>query len=766
MDDKTVVARLHQNGSRRATKVVVATTVLLSFISFWRAAAIVLCDLASSAYYAGGIAEKQIGKSAPWFILAIMLFSYAVRAIYIESCSMFVRGGVYKVVHEAMGGTLAKISVSALMFDYVLTGPISGVSAGLYLAGLINEVGDMLHLKALLVHPPYFASGFAVLVTLFFWRQNIFGLHESSGKALRIMQVTSIMVGILIVWCLATIAVKGFQPVPLPTMANLHFGEGSLGWLEGTVAPTFTAVAILVGLGHSLLAMSGFETLAQVYREIETPKLKNLQRAGNVIFVYSALFTSVVSFFGVMLISDSERPKYIDNLIGGLTTVLVGPAILKLLFHVFVVTIGTLILAGAVNTAIIGSNGVLNRIAEDGVLPEWFRKPHTRYGTTSRLINTIVIFQVVTILLTKGDVNLLGEAYAFGVVWSFSMNALSVFLLRFKMPGQREWKVPLNFHFRGVEIPVGLGLITLFLLTIAGINLVTKEIATIAGILFTVAFFTTFALSEKANKHRHAARAGAIEPFRTVPSEDVSAGTVNVRAGSVLVACRNPNQLEHLERVLEKTDTRKVDVVVLSVHRVTAASSGEFDLEADQIFAQAEEKLFSHVVSVAEKAGKHVELLAVAATNPWLGMVQSAARLGCSRIVCGVSPLFADLAEQGKAVGEAWETLPQPRPSLSLEIIPPEQAQSVYFNLGPHPPRLWPEDVELVHNLWLELTEKGLGSKLHHRDVVGVALRRLEQQLHSTQENDVLNDFVQEVNQHSSKTLQQSPNAISPKPAG
>ncbi len=127
-------------------KVVVATTVMLSFISFWRAAAIVLSDLASSAYYVGGIAEHAIGKAAPWFILAIMLFSYAVRAIYIESCSMFVRGGVYKVVHEAMGGTLAKFSVSALMFDYVLTGPISAVSAGLYLGGLINEIGEHLQM--------------------------------------------------------------------------------------------------------------------------------------------------------------------------------------------------------------------------------------------------------------------------------------------------------------------------------------------------------------------------------------------------------------------------------------------------------------------------------------------------------------------------------------------------------------------------------------------------------------------------------------------
>src|SRR5579864_2333329 len=120
-------------------RIVVASSVALTFISYWRAAAIVLNDLGSSAYYAGGIAEEAVGKAAPWFILGVMLFSFAVRAVYVESCSMFVRGGVYRVVKEALGGTFAKFSVSALMFDYILTGPISGVSAGQYIAGLINE---------------------------------------------------------------------------------------------------------------------------------------------------------------------------------------------------------------------------------------------------------------------------------------------------------------------------------------------------------------------------------------------------------------------------------------------------------------------------------------------------------------------------------------------------------------------------------------------------------------------------------------------------
>src|ERR1035438_3451356 len=149
-----------ETNRRMATRVVVASTVMLSFISFWKAAAIVLCDLGSSAFYAGGIAETAVGKSAPWFILAIMLLAYAVRAVYIESCGMFVRGGVYRVVKEAMVGTLAKFSVSALMFDYVLTGPISGVSAGQYLGGLLNELLSYAHVSMQL-NPNATAATFA-----------------------------------------------------------------------------------------------------------------------------------------------------------------------------------------------------------------------------------------------------------------------------------------------------------------------------------------------------------------------------------------------------------------------------------------------------------------------------------------------------------------------------------------------------------------------------------------------------------------------------
>src|SRR6516165_9795129 len=215
-------------------RVLVATTALLSFISFWRAAAIVLNDLGSSAFYAGAIAEQAIGKSAPWFILAIMLFSYAVRSLYIESCSMFVRGGVYRVVKEAMGGTLAKFSVSALMFDYILTGPISGVSAGQYLSGLLDELCQYFHLTQ-----SHFSGGttgliaatFAIIVTVYFWWENTKGIPESSEKALHIMKLVTVMVVILIGWCAYTIYFRHSPLPPFPYPSNLHLTAGSLGWL-------------------------------------------------------------------------------------------------------------------------------------------------------------------------------------------------------------------------------------------------------------------------------------------------------------------------------------------------------------------------------------------------------------------------------------------------------------------------------------------------------------------------------------------------------
>src|ERR1700687_3431483 len=521
MENQTAKQSLPTLTGPRTQRVLVATTAMLAFISFWQAAAVVLNDMGSSAFYAGAIAEHFVGKSAPWFILAIMLLSYAVRAVYIESCSMFVRGGVYRVVKEAMGGTLAKVSVSALMFDYIPTGPISGVSAGLYLVGLLNELLHYFHLHFDL--PVNFtAAVFAAVVTIYFWWENIKGIPESSEKALRIMYVTTVMVVLMLAWCGYTLWARGAHLPPWPRCSNLVSSSDALGWLRHTSLPYAVGlIGVLVGLGHSVLAMSGEETMAQVYREIEHPKLRNLEKAGFVIFLYSLIFTAGVAFFAVMIIPDSVRNNSFDNPIGGLAMYLVGPLSLRLVFRAFVVVVGVLMLAGAVNTAIVGSNGVLNRVSEDGILPHWFRHPHRRFGTSHRLLNLVVALQLLTIVLSGGNIFILGEAYAFGVMWSFAMKGLAVLVLRYKQPGEREFRVPLNLKVRNIEIPLGLGLITIALFALCVINLFTKQVATLSGVAFTIIFFAVFTTSEKMTRRRTTAHA-ELDQFNLEPGEDLT----------------------------------------------------------------------------------------------------------------------------------------------------------------------------------------------------------------------------------------------------
>jgi len=711
-------------------RVVVATTVLLTFISFWRAAAIVLNDMGSTAFYIGGIVEQALGKSAPWFILGIMLFSYIVRAVYIESSAMFVRGGVYRVVKEAMGGTLAKLSVSALLFDYVLTGPISGVSAGQYIAGLVN---DLMHrFGSSLTLPVNATAAFvAVLITVYFWWRNTQGIHESSDDALRIMKVTTVMVVLMIVWCGATLLMHGGGPLPpAPTLKNIQFSDDALGWLKGTIWPTFTAVAILMGFGHSILAMSGEESLAQVYREIEHPKVKNLKRAGFVIVIYSLLFTSLVSFFATSLIPDAVRPQFYLNLISGLAMHVAGPSWARLSFQAFVVVVGFLMLAGAVNTAIVGSNGVLNRVSEDGVMTDWFRKPHRRFGTTYRLINLITLLQLLTIVVSRGDVYVLGEAYAFGVVWSFAFKSLAMFVLRYKEPDAptREWKVPLNPKIGGREFPLGLGLITVSLFGAAVINLFTKQTATISGILFTLMFYAVFVVSERVTaKRRRHAHEEHTDQFQLMREPDVGLEQLNARPGCVLVPVRDYNTLRHLDRAVTGTDTDKQDVVVLTIRRLAGPDAGVSDIEGEELFTSYEQILFTRVVSIAERHGRAVKLLVVPATNVFDAVARTAVRLQAREIVLGESAKMS-AEDQALRLGEIWDRVPRDRALVTELSVYVADGAEKRFSLGAHAPALSPEDIEQIHRIWAEAI-RAVGPGVHHRDIVAAALDSFQEEL-------------------------------------
>jgi amino acid transporter len=734
-------------------RLIVASSVMLTFISFWRAAAIVLNDLGSSAFYAGGIAEQAVGAAAPWFILGIMLFSFAVRAVYVESCSMFTRGGVYRVVKEALGGGFAKLSVSALMFDYILTGPISGVSAGQYITGLMNELILVAHHSHWL--PPalidaqghafqfnmnYTSAMFAGLVTIYYWWQNIKGIEESSDKALRVMQITTVMVVFLFAWGSYSVFVRGVHLPPSPIPSHLVFSNDALGFLKGTrLVPIFGLFGILMAFGHSILAMSGEESLAQVNREIQHPKLRNLKRAAIVIAIYSLIFTGGATLLASMLIPDFERTHiYPDNLIAGLAMFMVGPLFWRILFRIFVVLVGFLILSGAINTSIIGSTGVLMRVAEDGVLTDWFRKPHPRFGTSYRIVNLVFVLQMFTIVVSRGNVIMLGEAYAFGVIWSFTFNSLSMLVLRWKYRGERGWKVPPNIRIGKFEIPVGLLSVFMVLLATAVVNLFTKSVATVSGIAFAAVFFVIFTVSERENLRKHEQTARQMKDhFQLEHQETVSRESVAIRPGGVMVTMRDVNNPLALKWTLARTRTDERDVVVISV-RLMGVGGPEYLSAEQQSFSEHEQMVFTKAVSVAESFGKKVSLLVVPAGDVFAALAQTANSLEVESVVSGISSSIS-AEDQAFHMGQAWEALPEPKRQFNFCVVAPNGDVKVFY-IGPHAPALSPEDVQLVHRLWLNMRRDPSAADLHHSDIITYALTRLAGQ-YAREKVEILRDL-------------------------
>jgi amino acid transporter len=665
---------------------------------------------------------------------------------------MFTRGGVYRVVKEALGGGFAKLSVSALMFDYILTGPISGVSAGQYITGLMNElmvVANTSHwLPPALIDPKgnpfqfnmnYTSAVFAAAVTIYYWWENIKGIEESSGKALGVMQITTVMVVILFAWGIFSVLfTPGVHLPPAPIPSNLKFSNEALGFLRGHGLPLLGLFGILMAFGHSVLAMSGEESLAQVNREIEHPKLKNLKRAAIVIAIYSLVFTGGATILASMLIPLSEHIKYQDNLIAGLAMYMVGPLFWRIAFRVFVVLVGFLILSGAINTSMIGSTGVLMRVAEDGVLTDWFRKPHHKFGTSSRIINMVFFLQMATIILSRGNIITLGEAYAFGVIWSFTFNSLAMLVLRWKYKGERGWKVPPNFRIGNFELPVGLLSVFLVLLSVAVVNLFTKSVATVSGIVFAAVFFTIFTISERVNLRKHAATARQMkDQFQLEHQDTISSESAAIRPGGVMVTMRDAANPLALKWTLARTSTEDQDVVVISV-RMMGVGGPEYLNAEEQSFSEDEQMVFTKAVSVAESFGKKVSLLVVPAGDVFAALAQGASSLEVDSVVSGASTHMA-AEDQAFHLGQAWEALPEPKRQFNFYIIGHDGETKVFF-IGPHAPKLSADDVQTVHRLWLNMRRNPSMLELHHSDIITYALTRLAGQ-YAREKDDILRDL-------------------------
>ncbi len=183
------------------------------------------------------------------------------------------------------------------------------------------------------------------------------------------------------------------------------------------------------------------------------------------------------------------------------------------------------------------------------------------------------------------------------------MQGIAVLVIRYTHPGDREYRVPLNFHLFGKEIPMGLALITLMLFLIAIVNLFTKPSATVAGIDFFVRHVRRF------HRFRDTSRIAIAAPRTWKWTNSTWPRRKNFTAiawayvpGSILVPVSNYHALYHLQAVLDRVNTERRDVVVLHVRLLRRAASGSSELEAEQLFGSVEQFLFTKALSHGGKA--------------------------------------------------------------------------------------------------------------------------------------------------------------------
>ena len=407
------------------------------------------------------------------------------------------------------------------------------------------------------------------------------------------------------------------------------------------------------------------------------------------------------------------------------------------MFRVFVVIVGVLMLAGAVNTAIVGSNGVLNRVSEDGILPDWFRQPHRRFGTSYRILNLVVglatrhhhpeprkHLRAGRSLRVRRDVELRHEGPG-GAGAALQAAGRARIPRAAELQDWAAWKFPWAWR-----------LITLTLFALCIINLFTKQVATVSGIAFTLIFFVGFRDLRESHRKRTGGAHVELDQFNVASRSELTPESVGARPGNVLVPISNYHALYHLAATLDRVKVERRDIVVLHVRLLRRSGSGESELEANQLFGSVEQYLFTKALSLAEKRGKTIRLAVVSATDLWDGILRAGVNLQSSTLVLGGSTKLT-LAEEAREVGLAWENLPDPRPPFNLEIFAPGGGQHEFFMLGPHAPNLTMNEVNLVHRLWLRLGDLISPEELHHHDVVHFALNEVQKEIAEGKDQEV-----------------------------
>ena len=711
------MAHIPKFSATQRIRVVLASGTLVSYVSVWRAAARAFVDLGCPAFFAGGVAWAAIGSASPWYILVGVLFGVAVRAVDIEARALFVPGGLYGSVRDALGRGPAKAAVSALLVERLLLAPLAALVAGNYVAALVPALeGALPGGRGLTGNDGPVAVAVAVLgVVWWLHRQARLVPDRAISRAVG-ASVAVLVLGAI--WGISTALMRDapLPPIQLPTAVPLR----GLSWL-----PSWLAVVVAMGAsaGFALPALGSVDALGQAAVDLEQPRIKNLRRIARLLAVFGLLVTGVFTFLFVALVPEAQRPDWVEAPLAGVVRALAGPAWLRGVALLALAGAAGVFLIGAVRSASAGTHAILSRLVDEGIVAPAFRALHPRFGTPWRLIDATAVAQIGIVLLSGGEVTWLARAYAVGLAWSAVLKTVAMIRYRRLRPDGRAFRVPLNVTLGGREWPAGLFVIAVMIAGPAICVVLTFDVASLSGVALLLSCAGLLVLSERSAAVRPEPTEAALDDFQLMPSADEDLTHVEARPGNILVPVRKPGLLAHLTSALHAASDR--DVVAMTV-RVVGVDVAD-DPSATPRATDEEKRLLSAVVALAEREARPVRLLIVPGVNVFDSVVETALRLGSTEIHVGESAtLSAD--DQARLLGEAWERAPHSRGiDVRLVVHHPRGGTAVY-HLGAHAPALRPEDFDLIHRLWLDAA-RTVGPHVHHRDVVRAALTLMEQQL-------------------------------------
>jgi magnesium transporter len=686
-------------------RVVLATRTLLSFISTWRATALVLVELGAVAFFASGVAEARIGPSAPWFLLSAVIVGVLFRAVDIEARALFVPGGLFGSVREALGGGLATVAVSTLAAERLLLGPVAAAVAGRYLASFSSMWAGADDVSAGLISDVSTAGAVAVLA--YVWLVQRRGRWFTTQTISRAIAAVVVVLVIAVLWGAVTAVVRDRTVPPLPTAPQ---SAGAI-------------LVLIVAFGRALFGMGSVDALSQVAPVLEPPRIRNLERTAWFVCVFSFVITGLGAVVIGAIVPDTARIAWLDAPLAGLAAHVIGPPAARFVLMAAIVVAAAVLLMATVRNSMAGVQGVVSRLVEEGLLSPVLRTLHPRFGTPWRVIDATVLLQIAIVLVGAGRPGWLVAAYAVGLLWSAAFKVAALIRFRSLRPAPRAFQVPFNVTMAGRVWPIGLWLAGVFVVVPSVAVLAAPDAGTFAGSVLVLVLAAALLVGARRAARQASQSPSTLDEFQLLPSHEVDLQQVEARPGNLLVPVRKPHVLTHLEAALHSARDRDVVVMTVRIIGVDVPDDPSINPRA----TDDEKRLLSAVVALAERHGRAIRLLIAPGVNVFDAVAETALRLQSAEIHVGESETLP-AQEQARLLGEAWERASGPKPLGVRLVIHHPTGTTASYQLGAHPPSFDAGDLDLIHKLWLDVVN-AVGAHVHHRDVVRAALKLMENEL-------------------------------------